>query len=221
LEATPKPQDNKQRILQAAARLFAEHGYDRVSVREIAEQSDVTKPVIYYYFKNKKYLYETLIHEAFNQAFSIHEDIYHKDLPVEEKLRQLMKAHFDYCKKYPDIIKILYDTIHDRITEGPNRHISIQPELNLDIKNEDFRRIGDFIRLGQNKDVFRKDVAPHKVGMLFLGAMNMFIMYQLHSDDEVISDKVANELVDIILFGIMHTPEGDSQSSDSEEVVVS
>ncbi len=41
-----------------------------------------------------------------------------------------------------------------------------------------------------------------KVGMLFVGAMNIFILYQLQTKKEVLSDVVADELIDIILHGI-------------------
>ena len=41
-------------ILQAAVRLFARKGYEATSTREIVEAAGVTKPMIYYYFKNKE-----------------------------------------------------------------------------------------------------------------------------------------------------------------------
>lgn len=45
--------DTKVRILLAAARLFANRGYAGTSVREIVAMAGVTKPTLYYYFKNK------------------------------------------------------------------------------------------------------------------------------------------------------------------------
>ena len=38
-------------IARAAARLFAERGYDATSVREIVEAAGVAKPTLYYYFR--------------------------------------------------------------------------------------------------------------------------------------------------------------------------
>lgn len=41
-------------IKKAAFALMAEKGLDKVSMREIAEKVNVTKPVLYYYFKIKR-----------------------------------------------------------------------------------------------------------------------------------------------------------------------
>ena len=42
------------KILRNARRLFAQHGYDRVSMDRIAAACGLTKPVLYYYFENKR-----------------------------------------------------------------------------------------------------------------------------------------------------------------------
>jgi AcrR family transcriptional regulator len=45
--------DTRARIQQVALELFAEQGYDKTSLREIAERLDVTKAALYYHFKSK------------------------------------------------------------------------------------------------------------------------------------------------------------------------
>ena len=47
------PADTRERILHIAARLFADQGFDAVSVREVCEGAGVSKPVIYYHFKSR------------------------------------------------------------------------------------------------------------------------------------------------------------------------
>ena len=55
----------KERIINAAVKLFAEKGFDGTTVSEIAEQAQVNKALIYYYFKSKAdildYLVQTLL----------------------------------------------------------------------------------------------------------------------------------------------------------------
>lgn len=48
-------------IARAAARLFAERGFDATSVREIAEAAGVTKPTLYYHFGSKQGLGEAIL----------------------------------------------------------------------------------------------------------------------------------------------------------------
>ncbi|MEV0089917.1 helix-turn-helix domain-containing protein [Streptomyces sp. NPDC050738] len=46
--------NTRQRIQDVALELFAEQGYEKTSLREIAEKLDVTKAALYYHFKTKE-----------------------------------------------------------------------------------------------------------------------------------------------------------------------
>ncbi|MEU6365496.1 TetR/AcrR family transcriptional regulator [Streptomyces sp. NPDC046931] len=46
--------DTRQRIQDVALELFVEQGYEKTSLREIAERLDVTKAALYYHFKTKE-----------------------------------------------------------------------------------------------------------------------------------------------------------------------
>ncbi|WP_069171968.1 TetR/AcrR family transcriptional regulator [Streptomyces griseus] len=53
---TPQPRrgNTRQRIQDVALELFAERGYEKTSLREIAEHLEVTKAALYYHFKTKE-----------------------------------------------------------------------------------------------------------------------------------------------------------------------
>ncbi|MFF7233906.1 TetR family transcriptional regulator [Streptomyces sioyaensis] len=46
--------NTRQRIQDVALELFSEHGYEKTSLREIAEKLEVTKAALYYHFKTKE-----------------------------------------------------------------------------------------------------------------------------------------------------------------------
>ncbi len=50
----------RERILQAAATLFASQGYAATTLAQIVRALDVTKPFVYYYFRDKQEIFETL-----------------------------------------------------------------------------------------------------------------------------------------------------------------
>lgn len=54
--STPQPRrgNTRQRIQDVALNLFADQGYEKTSLREIAEHLDVTKAALYYHFKTKE-----------------------------------------------------------------------------------------------------------------------------------------------------------------------
>ncbi len=59
--------DTRQRIQSVALELFAEQGYDKTSLREIAERLGVTKAALYYHFKSKEDIVTSLVEDFFGQ----------------------------------------------------------------------------------------------------------------------------------------------------------
>ena len=57
----------RNRLLSAATELFSSKGYSATTTREIVTAAGVTKPVLYYYFRNKEGIYLELMHEAFTK----------------------------------------------------------------------------------------------------------------------------------------------------------
>ncbi len=51
-------------LLNIARRLFARQGFDATSLRDIAEEAQITKAALYYYFPNKDALYERIVIES-------------------------------------------------------------------------------------------------------------------------------------------------------------
>jgi AcrR family transcriptional regulator len=53
--------DTRDRILQVALDLFIEQGYEKTSLREIAERIGVSKAALYYHFASKEEIFRTLL----------------------------------------------------------------------------------------------------------------------------------------------------------------
>lgn len=62
----PRRGNTRQRIQDVALDLFAEQGYEKTSLREIAEHLDVTKAALYYHFKTKEDILNSIF-EDLNQ----------------------------------------------------------------------------------------------------------------------------------------------------------
>lgn len=57
---TARTELQRERILQAAAQLFAAQGYANTTMAQIVQALAVTKPFVYYYFRDKQEIFETL-----------------------------------------------------------------------------------------------------------------------------------------------------------------
>ena len=55
------PAEKRVRILEAAGREFAAHGYEGASIQRISEQAGISKGAVYYHFEDKVDLYVTVV----------------------------------------------------------------------------------------------------------------------------------------------------------------
>jgi AcrR family transcriptional regulator len=62
-EGHERGRDTKSRLCALALQLFAEQGYEKTSLREIAERLGVTKAALYYYFKSKEDIVRSLVED--------------------------------------------------------------------------------------------------------------------------------------------------------------
>jgi AcrR family transcriptional regulator len=60
----------KRAILQTAATLFREDGYERTRLDDIARALNVTKPALYYYFKNKEDILVAIQQTGFDEIMT-------------------------------------------------------------------------------------------------------------------------------------------------------
>jgi AcrR family transcriptional regulator len=63
--------DTREQIRTIALELFAEHGYDKTSLREIAERLGVTKAAVYYHFRTKEEILVSLIEDFLHEVDDI------------------------------------------------------------------------------------------------------------------------------------------------------
>jgi AcrR family transcriptional regulator len=59
--------ETRARIQAVAVELFTEQGYEKTSLREIAERLDVTKAALYYHFKSKEDIVASLVEDYVGQ----------------------------------------------------------------------------------------------------------------------------------------------------------
>jgi len=123
----------KARIERVATRQFALYGFDGTSVRQIVTEAKVTKPVLYYYFKDKRDLYLSLLEQAIAPLCDEIERIGGRRSPPHHRMEEVIAAFLQFFRESPDQFQLLH-----RAVERREREVQI-------IAEKYFRRIFDTI----------------------------------------------------------------------------
>ncbi len=106
-------QERREQLLDVGRRLFAEKGFEAVSVEEIAAKAGVSKPVVYEHFGGKEGLYAVVVDREMTYLLVSIADALGVDseTPSRVNARTLLEragmALFDYIDRYPDGFRIL------------------------------------------------------------------------------------------------------------------
>ena len=78
--------EKRERILRAAETLFARQGYATTTMEQIVSALGMTKPFVYYYFRNKLEIFETLSWRPTVECFSAMDFAEDDDRPAHTKV---------------------------------------------------------------------------------------------------------------------------------------
>src|SRR5579859_2482915 len=90
------PERVKDDILRVATEEFAARGLSGARVDAIADRTQTSKRMIYYYFGSKDSLYLAVLEKAYAGIRSIESDLQLEKLPPRDALRRLVEATFEY-----------------------------------------------------------------------------------------------------------------------------
>jgi TetR/AcrR family transcriptional regulator, fatty acid metabolism regulator protein len=188
-------QDGKrEKILEAAVRVFARKGYFNSRVSDVARKAGVADGTIYLYFRNKEDLLVSLFDDVMGRHIAqAREEL--RDLKgPSAKLRRIAEHH----------LKVF----------GGNRDLAIvfQVELRQSTKfmerftaswlQDYFAQVGAVIEEGQKDGTFRTGVPKKLVTKAFFGALDEMVTSWILSGKDYDLPQLAQPIADLFLNGL-------------------
>ena len=96
----------KKRILDVATEEFATLGYSGLSMNKLAEKLKINKAMIYYYFKDKRNLYDEVISSIIELNEEEKKEILNSSLEAKEKFKRYIKLYTKTINNNPNIIPL-------------------------------------------------------------------------------------------------------------------
>jgi AcrR family transcriptional regulator len=110
------------KILAAAAKLFASHHFHQARMEDIAEAAAVGKGTLYRYFKDKEELYMALLNrvaEEWTERVSAAAEVQ----GARAKLEAVVTAIIEFCDEHPHVIDLAQ---HAEVMQGPDADLPSQ-----------------------------------------------------------------------------------------------
>ncbi len=158
--------EGAQRILSAAAGLFARKGYAAVSINDIAAAVGGSKANVFHHFPTKDALYLAVIRSACEGFADEFDAIAENDDDDRNRLRSIAVSHMRHLMSHPDSMRLILREVFAE-DSGINR------ALIASILHQNFELIVSRVKQGQENDQFRKDVDSAMVAVVLL-ALNIF-----------------------------------------------
>lgn len=191
-------------IIRAAGKLFANQGFEQVSLNAIAAEAGVSKANIFHHFASKEGLYQAVLVSACRKTSQLLNALLDENGAFEERFSHFTQAHLDHLFQEREAARLILR----ELLEGNGE---LGRKLAREVVGDNFARLVSSIRQGQTADLLRRDIDPAIVATILVGANVFFFLAQdllQHMDDAGFVDAPAlysQSLADLLLHGALKT----------------
>lgn len=192
----PKASDKtRAQILRAALKRFANAGYAATSVQQIAGDAKVSKPALYYHFRDKSDLFAALVNEALDERFDLIEKAMASAKDVRSQLVATLAALFDYFHKHRDLTRLAFSSAFAAPGEMPlGMNYLDKCQRNFNAIHLVFQQA---VKRGELGDQFVTDELAYG----FYGLAHFYIVSHLKMPKYPLDHDAAERIVDLFLAG--------------------
>lgn len=192
--------ETRQTLLDAALRVFSRQGFAATRLDDVANEAGVTRGAIYWHFKSKADLYNTLVAEVSQRS----EEVINRERAAAggstlDVLRRIMVGLLEFVEEDEQFRAVMELTIlKTEITPELEEGIRLKLE-GLHAVQETLKRA---IRLGQQAGEIRAELDPVDGARAYMAYLNGCILVWLFDQSAFSLKTEASRLVDVYIRGI-------------------
>ena len=197
-----KTADKRERILEAAIKMFAERGFHTATVAEIARAAGVADGTIYLYFKSKEDLLLRLFDEKMTELTAEARAEVEGQHTAPEKLRRFIQLHLALVERNPDLASVLIVELRQSaqfLRTADRNKLAAYADV-----------IGEAVRAGQESGELDATVSPGTVKRAIFGALDELALAWLLGGRRASLRKTAAEVAEWFVRGLLPADGGKS-----------
>lgn len=151
------PESVKENILKIAREEIVLNGLGGSSINIIAQRSDTSKRMIYYYFKDKQGLYQAVLESTYESIRNSEKALQTDNLEPIKALKELVLFTIKHHMANPEFIRlIMIENMHN---SSYMKELSTIKELNAPA----IKRVEDIYQKGLKSSDFREGLTPLEI----------------------------------------------------------
>jgi AcrR family transcriptional regulator len=187
--------ETRRQLLHAALKSFVDRGYAATSVQQIVKAARVSKPVLYYYFKDKAGLFGALVDQAHDERYRLMQEAAERGRTLPEKLEEIAAAIFEFSVRNRELMRLAFATAFAASGEAPG-----QTRCGEKGKRA-FGFIRSLIEIGQASGELDRGFSVDELAMGFYGQLNSHVMVRLLVPECPLDRHTARQIVKLFLEG--------------------
>ena len=189
---------HREEILRAAEVVFAEKGFHRCSVEEIAERAEFSVGTLYNFFGSKEGLYNELIMQRVKELSDhVHAALDEAQEPIAI-VQVYLRAKTELCVKYGDFVRLyVRERLGDRFGESELWRERVGPLYQGVVD-----RLAEVFRAGIAKGCFRGDIDPADMAVAIEGISDGFLFESFAFGGEGTFSEKYETMIGLFLDGI-------------------
>jgi AcrR family transcriptional regulator len=124
--------DRRSALLAAAARLFAERGYDRVTLEDIGGAAGISGPAVYRHFAGKQAVLAAILLDASEGLLAGGRAVIDSDKDPGDALRELVAFHVDFAVSNAAVIRV-QDRDLDSLAEADRQSVRLMQRTYVEL----------------------------------------------------------------------------------------
>lgn len=193
--------EKKGQILEAALMVFAKKGFSKSTISDIANAAGIGKGTVYEYFSNKEEIINCAFREFMRSLEPDFREILLMKIPASEKFKLIMKGFTRFMNTGAvELVELVFEFWSEGIKQNESRGMLYREMKNFYFS---FREIfADIIIEGMGDGSFRKDINPHAVASVLIGALDGALVQWFLDKQAIDYSLIVRTLTDTILQGI-------------------
>lgn len=187
--------DMREKILKIAIKLFAQKGFFKTTVDDIAHSARVAKGTIYLYFRDKSDIYIGIIESQLNSALADLTAIDKEKMNSTQKLRKIAENWLSHSVEFHQLFPMIS-------MENINQALKIMKEIKprvFPIIAQIISSVARIIEEGIRNGEFH-NINPQVAAISFLNIVRTPFLVNLFSSEKV---KCGSEILDLFFDGLL------------------